>query len=460
METAAHVLTPDAQAIFLLCGRFGKHESDRSAKPLTLTEYNEVATWLYKRALSPAALLGNAEEELKDFPGNKKLNAHRITQLLQRGASMAMAVEEWTNQGGWILARSDDAYPKRLKDRLRHKAPPILYGIGPKELLERGGVGMVGSRDADDAALSFVKELARRCAEEGIQVVSGGARGVDRVSMEAALEAGGTVAGALANGLAKKATSKRYRSAVTDGRLVLVSAYHPNSRFQVWKAMDRNKHVYALSDVTLVAHSAVESGGTWAGATENLRHEWVPVAIRHGKNLLEGNRQLIDRGGIPVDNQLLRENYDLKDWVNRPVSLVGSSENESDETAKKELSSEGKTLNVSNADGSSPQARRVREALNKNTESELYPFVWPAIAAYLTEPRSERDVKNFFSDLRLTQGRDWLKEAVERGDAERTENPVRYSLPEELDDQDNASRQHSSQAVRGDQAEKSPGLFS
>jgi len=424
MANHSHILEPDAQAIFLLCGRFGS-KGDGLAKPLTLKQYNEVANWLHQNEMRPANLL---EEEgrgrLSEFGDEGKLTEDRLLSLLERGTALAMEVEEWTNKGGWILARSDKNYPNRLRRRLRHLAPPILYGVGDLTLMEHGGVSMVGSRDSSNASLAFVEDLARRCAEEEVPVVSGGARGVDRTSMESALEAGGLVVGALANGLAKAARKKAYREAIADDRLTLVSAYHPNSRFAVWKAMGRNKHIYALGDGTVVAHSAVESGGTWSGATENLEHEWVPLFVYAESPLPEGNRKLIEMGGTPIDRRILRSDVEVREWLSGRISCTGLKPTAS-----------GFESTFMNGEGAKERDdsfqsldTEIVQRLEQLEQRELFPFVWPAIKTLLNEPRSGKDVQEAFEDLRLCQSRDWLMMAAERGLANRQERPVRYVL--------------------------------
>jgi predicted Rossmann fold nucleotide-binding protein DprA/Smf involved in DNA uptake len=432
MTDRSHVLEPDAQAIVLLCGRLGAHD-DSSAKPLTRNQYNEVANWLNNRGMRPADLLdADGRNELSVFGEDGKLTEQRLKALLDRGAALAMAVEEWTNKGGWILARSDPDYPKRFRRRLRHLAPPIVYGVGDRRRLENGGVSMVGSRESSDAALAFVRDLAARCAAEGISVVSGGARGVDQASMDAALEAGGRVVGALANGLATTARKKKYREAIADNRLTLISAYHPNSRFAVWKAMGRNKHIYTLGDGTVVAHSAVESGGTWAGATENLKHDWVPLFVYAGAPVPDGNKRLIEMGGTPVDRRVLQEDVAVTDWLSgeqRPTHLRTAGQPVGDGQTK------GSAVRTAD-DAALPSAEAIEQHLDEQEHPVLFPLVWPAIRPLLDERCSAQEVREHFDDLRLSQARDWLVMAVERGLAVREERPVRYLLAEEAEDED------------------------
>src|SRR5262245_28429938 len=173
-----HLLSADTQAILLLCGSFGRARSD-GAKPLTLPEYNQLAAWLQQRNLRPADLLNaGGLSELSEFQ-HATVSPDRLAQLLARGATLALAVESWTNKGLWVISRSDGVYPGRLKTKLGRAAPAVLYGAGNVDLLSKGGLAIVGSRDADAAATRFTREVARICAGQGIRVISGGARGVD-----------------------------------------------------------------------------------------------------------------------------------------------------------------------------------------------------------------------------------------------------------------------------------------
>jgi predicted Rossmann fold nucleotide-binding protein DprA/Smf involved in DNA uptake len=163
---------------------------------------------------------------------------------------------------------------------------------------------MVGSRDVDAAGEEFTKRAAASAAREEMQVVSGGARGVDQLAMLAALEAGGTVVGVLADSLLRSATSGKARESIQDGRLTLVSAFDPEAGFNVGNAMQRNKHIYALADFGLVVSSGFNEGGTWSGAIEQLEKlRLTPIFVRAGDDVPEGNRQLLRRDALPFPSE-------------------------------------------------------------------------------------------------------------------------------------------------------------
>jgi predicted Rossmann fold nucleotide-binding protein DprA/Smf involved in DNA uptake len=308
-----HILPPDTQAILLLCAGFGQNRQIEP-KPLTLSEYNTLVGWLLENELTPANLLDSTLK--KRLPQNTigTLNSNRLSALLERGAMLSLAVEKWTSQGLWILGRSDAQYPKCLKQKLKHSAPAILYGVGNKELLSQGGLAIIGSRDVDEEGLSYTQSVVQPCAEQEIQVISGGARGVDQASMLGTLAAGGTVIGVLADSLASSAVAGKYRAGIKEGRLTLISACDPNTRFNVGNAMGRNKYIYALADYALVISCSVEKGGTWTGAVEALEEiKNVSVFVRMQGTVPDGNRQLAKKGAIPFPE--ISQNYPLRNLM-------------------------------------------------------------------------------------------------------------------------------------------------
>ncbi len=146
---------------------------------------------------------------------------------------------------------------------------------------------------------AFTRVVADWCGRIGLPVVSGGARGVDSIAMASGLEAGGIVVGILADSLLRKSVSRDARDALADGRLVLVSPYHPEAGFNVGNAMGRNKLIYAMADYGLVVSAEHNKGGTWEGAIEELKREpRRPVFVRISGKVPSGNRKLLELGAV------------------------------------------------------------------------------------------------------------------------------------------------------------------
>lgn len=305
-----NTMSEDAKAILLLCGHLG---GETSADPLNQREYNLVVKWLLKKSLRPADLF--VCEHVPDLAREAGLEETRLATLLKRGVKLGFAVERWTQSGIWVVCRSDPDYPARCKTHLKEKAPPILFGAGERSLLRGGGLAIVGSRDVDSAGETFARDVAVRCAREGMPVVSGGARGVDQVAMSAALEAGGVVVGVLADTLLRRSVSRDARGALAEGRLLLVCPCDPEAGFNVGNAMGRNKLIYAMADYGLVVSADYKKGGTWEGAQEELkRAPGRPLFVRSGENVPKGNLDLIKMGGrafpAPTENGGLRDAFE------------------------------------------------------------------------------------------------------------------------------------------------------
>lgn len=265
------------------------------AKPLTAREFWRLANQHDLGNLSQLDAAG-----ISDLTGCDADESERLRTLLD--ASLALGFEEERLHDGGIALVSalDDRFPVAVRERLGTNCPPFLLVAGPIEWLSRPGLGIVGSRDASDAAFAIAREAAEHAVDQGWPVVSGLARGVDRVAMGGALGAGGVVIGVPAEGILRASRNAEVRRCVHDGKLCIASPYSPTAPFRAGNAMGRNKIVYALSQVTLVVASDKDSGGTWAGAKEALERRYAPVAVWAGDGAKEGNHALIRKGALPI----------------------------------------------------------------------------------------------------------------------------------------------------------------
>ena len=293
-------LSPNAQAILLLTAPLLAGRSRASVTPLPLGDYNNLVRHLRDTEMQPADLLDS--EGLRELDSSwSGLRTRRtledVRQLLERGFLLAQALERWSARAIWVVTRPDDDYPNRLRKKMRSKAPPVLYGCGDRDALDGGGLAVVGSRKVNEELIEYTERVGQLAAEAEVQIVSGGARGVDQAAMRGSLAAGGHAIGVLGNNLERAALNRGNREPLMDGRLVLVSSFDPAVRFRGWQAMERNKQIYALADAALVVNSDLGHGGTWAGATEQLgKLRYVPVYVRANGEPCRGLDELVVGG--------------------------------------------------------------------------------------------------------------------------------------------------------------------
>jgi predicted Rossmann fold nucleotide-binding protein DprA/Smf involved in DNA uptake len=308
-------LTPDAQAMLLLCSHVGLSNRP-TLKPLKLREWNRIARNLQESSLQrPGALLEVSEEEIATALNVSEEVAQRLAQLLARGGGLAIELERLESLGIWVITRADAAYPQKWRKRLRTSAPPILFGAGEKALLGQPGVAVVGSRNVSPEGKQYAAFIGDACAYAGLVLYSGGARGVDSISTQAALDGRGTAVSILAHSLERTIRQPETRQALVQGDLALVTPYAPSAGFSVGAAMGRNKLIYTLADYAVVVASSAGKGGTWNGATEALKHQWVPIFVLEGPDMPEGNRRLLKKGAMPLPQSRLTPSLSLRDWL-------------------------------------------------------------------------------------------------------------------------------------------------
>jgi predicted Rossmann fold nucleotide-binding protein DprA/Smf involved in DNA uptake len=413
-------LSADTQAVLLLCGRLGQIENNE-VKPLTPKQYGVVARWLRERSMRPADLLD--AQGLKELAGSQipGIQQEIVVALLDRGAALGMMAERWASRGLWVLSRGDEQYPTRFKSYLSHGAPPLLFGAGNQELLQSGGLAMVGSRDVSGEDIEYARRVAAACASQGIAVISGGARGVDLESMATAFEAGGVAVGILPDSLGRNAVSARYREGLMAGRLALVSPYEPEARWFAFTAMERNKLIYALSDAALVVAAAAESGGTWTGAVEALEYGRVMVYVKAAGATLEGNRRLLARGAQPFPDQPWADLRSLFVPVAREALLFRPAP----ESARPSTEPEPPPVTAALGCTSPAPPRAAETEVSTANALDAFARVLPTLLAALTTPRTPQDIEE---SLRLVpaQAKAWLKRAYDEGRVRKLSHPVRY----------------------------------
>ena len=424
----SETLSLNTKAILLLTAPLiiGRGKSKEPADLLTPGEYMKLSLYLQEMGKQPADLL---EADIDQILGDRHhiLDRNRLKRLLDRGFLLSQVIERWQTRAIWVISRTDDTYPQKLKVRLKKDSPSLLYGCGDREILNSGGLAVVGSRNVNDSLIEYTQEIGRLAAKARQTVISGAARGIDRAAMSGALEAGGKVTGVMADSLEQTAMTREHRNLLLEGQLVLISPYDPNAGFNTGHAMQRNKVIYALSDAALVVNTDINKGGTWAGATEQLeRLHLVPVYVRSTGEPSKGLEALNAKGAISWPNSVDANDLDTifqPDLLKTPDSPIQS-----------ELSFDVRQEPVKTAlprdtvPASSKMAGNAVQASSDptfNPAEELYQAMRSLVLGILATPKKASEIA---AELGVTkrQAEEWMNQLVTEGLLEKRTKPTSY----------------------------------
>ncbi len=210
-------------------------------------------------------------------------------------------VMERINTGGIrVMTWEDSDYPRRLKEI--DQSPPVLYVKGAINVEDDWAVAVVGTRRITPYGRQVANEIATYLAQNGVTVVSGLARGVDAITHQAALQAGGRTIAVLGSGVdVIYPPEHRKLSADIVKQGALVSDYPVGTSPDGVNFPPRNRIISGLSLATVVVEAGEKSGAliTAEFAVEQGRDVFaVPGSILAPQS--EGTNQLIEQGARPL----------------------------------------------------------------------------------------------------------------------------------------------------------------
>ena len=191
-----------------------------------------------------------------------------------RRPSFAFQLDEAEQSGLRVVASVDESYPPVLVERLGRGAPPMLYVVGDPRCSPAPLLGIVGSRNVDRSRRRGGPRPPRPArSTHGLGVVSGAAKGVDRLGDERRPRGRRRRrAGCWPTRSCGRPATPTCAGRSADGRLCLCTPYKPTAGFSVANAMGRNKLIYALSRATLVVAADVETGRDVGGRGRGAAH--------------------------------------------------------------------------------------------------------------------------------------------------------------------------------------------
>ena len=208
-----------------------------------------------------------------------------------------------------FITMDDPEYPTRLFDI---PTPPYaIYVKGSVPENDIPAIAIIGSRECSEYGKLVAKTFGEALASAGINIISGMARGVDGISQQGALDAGGNTYAVLGSGVDvcyPAGNFKLYREIQQKGGVI--STFPPGSAAEKKKFPERNKIIAALADFVLVIEARKKSGTLiTVDHALKLNRDVYAVPGRITDNLSSGCNSLIrDGAGIVLSPQdILRD---------------------------------------------------------------------------------------------------------------------------------------------------------
>jgi DNA processing protein len=238
----------------------------------------------------------------------------------------------------WTTMLSSD-YPALLWHT--YAPPPVLYWQGEPVWNSGPILSVVGSRAGDAYGKRAVDTILTPCIQQGMIIVSGGARGIDTMAHELTLQQGGTTVVVVGTGLLRSypVSNKDLFAQVAHEGGAVVSCFPLENEGAPWQFPVRNRIIAGMSRGCLVVQAAEGSG---ALITARL-------ALNEGRNvyalpghfddpLSAGCHQILQEGAqlVTCAEVILRDYPGLKAPVSEQTSLLVSGSNKSQEAALKE----------------------------------------------------------------------------------------------------------------------------
>lgn len=158
-----------------------------------------------------------------------------------------------------IFQSNRTLYPKKLIDI---PDPPLsLFYIGDLPREEIPSVAIIGARDCSNYGACEAREIGEYLGEKGIQTISGMARGIDGISQEASIAAGGYSYAVLGSGpdiCYPRTNIRLYESLKTSGGII--SLHPPGGPALPQNFPPRNRIVSGLADAIIVIEARQRSG--------------------------------------------------------------------------------------------------------------------------------------------------------------------------------------------------------
>ena len=242
-------------------------------------------------------------------------DVERLLEHVRQRERCRKEYRQWQDQGIRCISLVSEEYPQRL--RTLYDPPFVLFVRGNLPRENRKTAAIIGARACTGYGLGQARRMGRELAQQGVQIISGLAYGIDGEGHRGALESPmeGSTYAVLGSGVDRIYPAEHEtmaRQIIQQGGGIL-SEYPPGTEPQPGHFPMRNRIISGLSDCILVMEARKRSGSliTVDQALEQGR-EVFALPGRIGDPLSEGCLHLIKHGA-----NLLLDSSEVLEFLGR-----------------------------------------------------------------------------------------------------------------------------------------------
>ena len=256
---------------------------------------------LLERFKTPKAIL---EASLDDIAGVENVGrevAERIVEGRKR-IDLNRQIKLIEENNVTLIPLDSELYPVSLKSI--YDPPLVLFVKGEILPQDYFSIAIVGTRLASFYGRAMSEKLSRQLAEKGFTIVSGGARGIDTFSHQAALRAKGRTLAVLGCGLdiAYPSENKKLFEEIAK-KGAIVSEFSLSTRPDKGNFPMRNRIISGLSLGVVVIEAPHKSGALITVTHANEQGREVFSVPGHADSFVsKGSNQLLREGAKLVEN--------------------------------------------------------------------------------------------------------------------------------------------------------------
>lgn len=213
-------------------------------------------------------------------------------------------------------------------ERLYYRGNPQLLGREPK-------IAVIGTRQPSDYGKEISAQVGRELAQAGVRVVSGLARGIDGLTQEAVVNAGGETIAVLGTAIDDIApSSNRPLGKKIEQHGLIISEYPPGTEYRSWNFPQRNRLISGLTRAVVIIEAAEQSGTlitaqyaleqgrevfAFPGRIDSELSAGTHALLREGARLVRSTRDILTDLGLAGTQELPFEKGSLSPYNDKEI---------------------------------------------------------------------------------------------------------------------------------------------